>query len=70
MRLGWQFCEDGEIRLDQARNLSQLARRKRGRAVEGTGFENRRRATYQGFESLRFRKVKRVNPLGFALLTF
>lgn len=29
-----------------------------GRVVEGSGFENRRRATYQGFESLLLRQKK------------
>ncbi len=30
--------------------------------VEGSGFENRRRATYRGFESLRLRESLRRGP--------
>jgi hypothetical protein len=45
-----------EVPLDLVERLGHLRARKRGRVVEGSGFENRRRATYQGFESLRFRR--------------
>src|SRR5690606_17886279 len=42
--------------LDLPPNFRHSRARKRGRVVEGSGFENRRRATYRGFESLRFRQ--------------
>lgn len=48
------------VPLDQFPNFSHLRRRKRGRVVEGSGFENRRRESVQGFESLRFRRSPRL----------
>jgi hypothetical protein len=35
--------------------------RKRGRAVEGTGLENRQRETVRGFESHRFRHLAGIS---------
>ena len=41
----------------QLRCASCVPTRKRGRVVEGTGLENRRRATVREFESHRFRQI-------------
>ncbi len=42
-------------RASERESRLQFAIRKRGRAVEGTGLENRQRETVRGFESHRFR---------------
>ena len=52
--------------LDPVSLFGHIRGRKRGRVVEGSGFENRRRATYQGFESLRFRKKAQAERSGLS----